>query len=202
MSVTCLLFTGFILIRCSLFLLSSFVSNCLLKRVVLAFLSVYSDEGLASETSVSYLLLFTVFNLSFYHLIDQFLQVVKDPEIVRKILENAQGLQLSFKGAIDFAVTVENNEKSSPLYAKPSQRNDASVHCVSQHTQRNNSDSGSKSPKKCYRCGSTQHLAEKCRHKKSICHSCGKEGHYAVACMKRKRREANFDDMSATGEQF
>ena len=41
----------------------------LLKRVVLAFLSVYSDEGLASETSVSYLLLFTVFNLSFYHIV-------------------------------------------------------------------------------------------------------------------------------------
>ena len=41
--------------------------------------------------------------------------------------------------------------------------------------------------KHCFRCGSPQHLADKCSHVESTCNYCGKPGHLAKACFKKKK---------------
>ena len=41
--------------------------------------------------------------------------------------------------------------------------------------------------KQCFRCGSPQHLADRCSHVESTCNYCGKLGHLAKACFKKKK---------------
>ena len=43
------------------------------------------------------------------------------------------------------------------------------------------------SGKKCFRCDSTQHLADKCSYVNATCYSCHKKGHLSKACFKRKK---------------
>ncbi|XP_058064914.1 uncharacterized protein LOC131214591, partial [Anopheles bellator] len=38
----------------------------------------------------------------------------------------------------------------------------------------------------CYRCGNTQHLANKCAHVNTICHACKKTGHISKVCLKKQ----------------
>lgn len=45
--------------------------------------------------------------------------------------------------------------------------------------------------KKCYRCDSTQHLADKCIHANSTCNYCHKAGHLARVCFKRKKESGS-----------
>ena len=39
----------------------------------------------------------------------------------------------------------------------------------------------------CFRCGSSQHLADKCSHSTSVCNFCKKKGHIAKVCFKKKK---------------
>ena len=41
--------------------------------------------------------------------------------------------------------------------------------------------------KQCFRCGSPQHLADKCNHVKSTCNYWERPGHLAKACFKKKK---------------
>ena len=41
----------------------------------------------------------------------------------------------------------------------------------------------------CYRCASTDHLADKCKHKNTECNYCHKTGHLERACLSRKRAQ-------------
>ena len=44
--------------------------------------------------------------------------------------------------------------------------------------------------KQSFSCGSSQHMADKCRHVKSICSYCKKNGHLANVCLKKKRESS------------
>lgn len=53
------------------------------------------------------------------------------------------------------------------------------------HSNSGNHDKGANANvPKCYRCGGTNHLADKCRYRKSLCNQCGTVGHLARACQK------------------
>jgi transposase InsO family protein len=41
--------------------------------------------------------------------------------------------------------------------------------------------------RKCFRCGDTSHIADKCNHIHSTCHYCKKIGHIVKACMKKEK---------------
>ncbi len=54
--------------------------------------------------------------------------------------------------------------------------------------------------RRCYRCGSADHLANVCKHKESICSACKKLGHLAVAC-RSKEKSADYPGSSRGNEQ-
>ena len=67
--------------------------------------------------------------------------------------------------------------------------------------------SGNTTQRSCYRCGSSDHLADKCFHKTATCRYCQKEGHLERVCLRKKRRQAchsvqadTTDDYDETGE--
>jgi hypothetical protein len=45
--------------------------------------------------------------------------------------------------------------------------------------------------KTCFRCGSTQHLADKCSHTYTTCNYCKKAGHLAKVCFKKKKADSD-----------
>ncbi|XP_041785730.1 uncharacterized protein LOC121601010 [Anopheles merus] len=47
--------------------------------------------------------------------------------------------------------------------------------------------------RKCYRCGDTNHMANRCQHKQTVCSACGKRGHLQKVCLSRhnNRRQEN-----------
>ena len=48
-----------------------------------------------------------------------------------------------------------------------------------------------KTPAKfCFRCGSSQHLADKCSHSTSVCNFCKKKGHITKVCFKKKKESS------------
>ena len=50
-----------------------------------------------------------------------------------------------------------------------------------------------KTPAKfCFRCGSSQHLADKCSHSTSVCNFCKKKGHIAKICFKKKKESSCY----------
>ncbi|XP_055910621.1 uncharacterized protein LOC129944986 [Eupeodes corollae] len=61
---------------------------------------------------------------------------------------------------------------------------------------------GNKQPftRKCYRCGSTSHLANHCTYKEAVCEFCKTKGHLRKVCLKEKRQVnlvAEEDDISS-----
>ena len=99
-------------------------------------------------------------------------------ECVKKIVENSEGLELTFQKAVDIALEVEEREKNSSSFLyEPGAHSIAQIH----HEAKANLPA-----KRCFRCNSQSHFADKCKHKESICHGCSKKGHLKVACFKNK----------------
>ena len=61
---------------------------------------------------------------------------------------------------------------------------------------------------KCYRCGLSNHRADKCKYKEATCYSCGKTGHVSSVCMGKKDKfskvhslnESKYSDSSSEEE--
>lgn len=127
-------------------------------------------------------------------LVDQFLSGVKSATIVKKVLENSEGLALSFQSAVDIALEVEIGERSSNLYgATPKVQSLGTVNSLQSTKNPREKESNRVRPeqrnqKECYRCKSPWHLAFNCKHKESECRKCGKKGHLAVVCWQNNTR--------------
>ena len=122
------------------------------------------------------------------NLVDQFLAGVNLKECVKKIVENSEGLELTFQKAVDIALEVEEREKNSSSFVhEPGAHSVAQIH----HEAKANLPA-----KRCFRCYSQSHFADKCKHKECICHGCSKKGHLKVACVKTKfskeRKQNNY----------
>lgn len=45
--------------------------------------------------------------------------------------------------------------------------------------------------KRCYCCGSPEHLAGQCRYRGATCHGCGRKGHLQKACLSKEKKTSN-----------
>ncbi len=124
------------------------------------------------------------------NLVDQFIVGVKSQAITEKILNAADGLDLTFANALQLAASAEATEKSAAVY---NTKQDVQVNAVSGRTykkdtrQKQFNHTAQKTQQKhskraCYRCKGEDHLANKCRFITTECRKCHRIGHIAVAC--------------------
>ena len=102
----------------------------------------------------------------------------------------------TFDQALKVAQADELAEKESKLLQGNSDTSSAGILPVNavhkksfsaQESQRQTDPKSKMGGKQCFRCGSPQHLADKCSHVESTCNYCGKPGHLAKACFKKKK---------------
>ena len=98
----------------------------------------------------------------------------------------------TFDQALKVAQADELAEKESKLLQGNSDTSSAGILPVNavhkksfsaQESQRQTDPKSKMGGKQCFRCGSPQHLADKCSHVEFTCNYCGKPGHLAKACL-------------------
>ena len=134
-------------------------------------------------------------------LVDQLIAGVRSRSVANKLLECNEGLALTFDKALQVAEATEINETNATMFARSSgngngaQGNTAEVNRVSgrQGNHRGNvrqnfrtSSDNSSNVRKCYRCNSASHLANKCSFISAICRKCKRKGHIAIVCREGK----------------
>jgi hypothetical protein len=140
-------------------------------------------------------------------LVDQLIYGIRSSTIATKIMDATEGLDLTFKQAVELAVSTEMTEKSLPV-VEATKSLSGSVHSVSKpkrfpqrkKTSRDSrqstynsrqlsgsssyspSSQGDKNKRLCFRCNSPKHLAHKCQYRDAVCYKCQKRGHIGPAC--------------------
>lgn len=121
-------------------------------------------------------------------IIDQVIEGCKSSELRKKLLTD----ETTLNGALTLGKTLEEVQKQSKEYEKPSTSYSDSV-LVQRITGKAPEKNGSTdSSRRCYNCNKTGHLAkdtEKCPARFFECHGCGSKGHFKVCCRKRKWNE-------------
>ena len=123
---------------------------------------------------------------------DQFVGGVRSQTTKKKLLSEDR----TFDQALKVAQADELAEKESKLLQGNSDTSSAGILPVNavhkksfsaQESQKQTDPKSKMGGKQCFRCGSPQHLADKCSHVESTCNYCGKPGHLAKACFKKKK---------------
>jgi len=108
------------------------------------------------------------------------------------LLEDKLTLDRAFKIACAHELAITN---SKVLQGKEMLKTEEHVNKVKLHDTKKNKN------RKCYRCGDTSHLADKCRHTDSTCNYCKKVGHIVRACFKKKRDSERLNEVNMTEGQ-
>ena len=125
---------------------------------------------------------------------DQFVGGVRSRSTRKKLLSEDR----TFDQAVKVAQADELAEKESKELLLSAERTETvQAHSIS--NKKNYSfkggDANKAKPfeqgKTCFRCGSTQHLADKCSHTYTTCNYCKKAGHLAKVCFKKKKADSN-----------
>ena len=134
---------------------------------------------------------------------DQFLEGVRNPTTKTKLLSEDR----AFDRAVKIAIADEAAQKEVKLLLTHSATHSANVNFAkgknfqrnSKDTKRNNTRNMSVNErccqtktKECYRCGSQEHLANRCKLIKFPCHYCRKEGHLQKMFEKKRRERKHF----------
>ncbi|KXJ08290.1 Retrovirus-related Pol polyprotein from transposon 17.6 [Exaiptasia diaphana] len=120
---------------------------------------------------------------------DQFVGGVRGQSTKKKLLSEDR----TFEQALKVAQADELAEKESKLLYTNTESIDVNqpVHACTASNLKSKaqpvSTTFNTSGKKCFRCDSTQHLADKCSYVNATCYSCNKKGHLSKACFKRKK---------------
>ncbi|XP_068726314.1 uncharacterized protein [Montipora capricornis] len=123
---------------------------------------------------------------------DQFVGGVKSQATKKKLLSEDR----TFEQALKVAQADELAEKESKQLHSNSNLSAKvqAVHSVPKKStpahpvnKQQSATTGKTHAKFCFRCGSSQHLADKCSHSTSVCNFCKKKGHIAKVCFKKKK---------------
>ena len=102
-----------------------------------------------------------------------------------KAFEISQAVEAAEQGTKDLktAREPEHPVTSEGCHYTPAASKDSSAH----GKDREQGD------KKCYRCGSGEHLAPACKFKQTVCRFCSEKGHLACVCRAKQRSEGEND---------
>lgn len=123
---------------------------------------------------------------------NQFVFGLLDSKIQHRLLEKKT---LKIEDAINMATAYELAEKGGE---ELQQKNTDKVYVNKVFEKKKKGDTDkkrtncgefNKNKPKCFRCGSTAHLADKCQYIDSKCHFCKKKGHLRKMCFKNKKQE-------------
>ena len=112
---------------------------------------------------------------------DQFVGGVKSQATKKKLLSEDR----TFEQALKVAQADELAEKESKQLQSNSNLSTSSPALPVNKQQ--SATTRKTHAKLCFRCGSTQHLADKCSHSTSVCNFCKKKGHIARVCFKKEK---------------
>ena len=126
-------------------------------------------------------------------LTDQFISGMASSTIRRKLLLSKESDIDTFEKVIDLASKEELAISYSKQFTAPSAASasigsptDIPVHMTK---ERRSTKQPMASGKRCFRCGSDMHLANKCRHKDAECRYCHKRGHLEKVCRTKLQRD-------------
>lgn len=115
---------------------------------------------------------------------------------LEKAIEVAKAMEVSSRGCAEIQEKATVNAIQAHGQSKKKKQgyvNTAKTHTTSNSANNTNTHkTSSDKSKACYRCGSSQHLANSCSHSRSICRFCSKQGHLQSVCFKKKKEAANF----------
>ena len=111
-------------------------------------------------------------------LCDQLVCGLRNESIRKKLLTVKD---LPFKKALELAQSYEAAERNAQQLKEAS----TVVHKVTPQEQ----STAKRGLQGCYRCGKTNHKADRCKFKEATCHGCGKKGHIKRVCRSRKRQD-------------
>ena len=132
---------------------------------------------------------------------NQFVFGLTNQKIQSRLLEKST---LTLKDAVSVAAAYEAAEKGGiELHQSNNNNNSVGVVNKMQSAKRKNekkkrqtvqqekaatsAPSDGNKKKSCYRCGSTAHMANECKHKHTVCNFCSIKGHLRKVCMKEKK---------------
>ncbi|XP_070381116.1 uncharacterized protein [Dermacentor albipictus] len=118
---------------------------------------------------------------------DRVVDGVRSTELRQKLL--VKGSQLTLAEAVEMLQTYEQAAEGAAIYDQGSSQTDIVQH-VSQGKSPD-SDAAMTPVRKCYRCGSTRHLAnsQECKARGKRCSQCHRMGHFRAVCGRSAERD-------------
>lgn len=132
---------------------------------------------------------------------DYLMKALRNQFVFGLLAQNFQGRlleekKLTIERAVEIAVSMETSARNAAQLHHSGTGNVFNVHdkgskgFKNQHSktqnQRHYNNNEHKTDFKCFRCGSTKHLANACTGKNLKCTKCNQKGHLAQVCMKKK----------------
>lgn len=134
---------------------------------------------------------------------NQFVFGLKNQNVQSRLLEKktltieeaanmASSYEIAEKGGIELQRQVDDGERGvvNKLHGVKYKNKNTNVQNTHTHASSSASRQTNNSFKrnKCFRCGSVDHLADKCKYKEKTCHFCKKKGHLQKTCFKANKQ--------------
>ena len=134
--------------------------------------------------------------------------ILTKPDADVKTFQNVQEIALAEEAATGFANQMSISAATASTSTDPTQVHHASSTSTkkSWQTKKKQFSRPPTTQRLCYRCGSPDHLANKCKNKAAECSYCHKRGHLEQVCLTKKRENSHHvsastdETMPSTGE--
>eukprot|EP00117_Sycon_ciliatum_P012587 scpid91167/ scgid13601/ len=142
---------------------------------------------------------------------DQFVAGLASSDIKRKILTSADADTNKFADVVQIAEREESAityagqltpgaSSVNKLHTRSSPNRTAPNRTTDQRDHRGRGTTTNTSTKKCFRCTSDLHMANKCPHRNTECRFCKKTGHLERACLAKRKRAGQVNHVGDEAE--